>query len=165
MESLLKMKVPELKLLLKKRGLKVGGKKADLITRLSGGSDKTEVIDLKDKFTDKNGRLKLGKLIINIHNTLGGDPGHPYIKQVAKQADKLDEESKHNVVDHLEKDVKKAAKKFPTVETVSKKPVAPAFISEKSQALKDKVASELKTIKKSSGFDPDFKARLSGLFA
>ena len=123
------------------------------------------MIDLKEKFMDKSGKLKLGKLIINIHNTLGGDPGHPFIKQVVKQADKLDEESKHNVVDHLEKDVKKAARKFPTVETVSKKTVAPAFISEKSQALKDKVASELKTIKKSSGFDPAFKNRLAGLFA
>ena len=165
MEKLLKMKVPELKLLLKKRGLRVGGKKADLITRLSGNSDSTEVIDLKDKFTDKSGKLKLGKLIINIHNNLGYDSSHPFIKQVARQADKLDEESKHNVVDHLEPDVKKASKKFPTVQTVSKKPIAPQFVSEKTQALKDNVAGELKAIKKSSGMDPAFKARLAGLFA
>ena len=35
---------------------------------------------------------------------------------------------------------------------------------EKAQKLKDKVAGELKDIKKSSGFDPAFKAKLASIF-
>ena len=171
--TLRKMKVPELKEILRKEKKKVGGKKAELIDRIlessSSGSESSssEVIDLRNKFTDKNGKLKLGSLIINIHNNLGGDPSHPYIKKVAKQADRMEEEEKHDVVDKLEPIIKKSsapAKKFPTVQTVSKKPVAPAAVSAKAQKLKDKVASELKDIKKSSGFDPAFKAKLAGIF-
>ena len=163
-----KMKVPELKKILRKEKKKVSGNKADLIDRILGSSgsessSSSEVIDLKDKFTGKNGKLKLGSLIINIHNNLGGDPSHPYIKKVSKQADRMEEEEKHDVVDKLEPIIKKA-KKFPTVQTVSKKPVATGAISAKAQKLKDKVASELKDIKKSSGFDPAFREKLAGIF-
>ena len=167
--TLRKMKVPELKEILRKEKKKVGGKKAELIDRIlessSSGSESSssEVIDLKDRFTGKNGKLKLGSLIINIHNNLGGDSSHPYIKKVSKQADRMEEEEKHDVVDKLEPIIKKA-KKFPTVQTVSKKPIAPVAISAKAQKLKDKVAGELKDIKKSSGFDPAFREKLAGIF-
>ena len=169
MDELKKKKVPELKEMLRKMKKKVGGKKAELIARIlessssSSESSSSEVIDLKDKFTGKNGKLKLGSLIINIHNNLGGDSSHPYIKKVAKQADKMEEEEKHDIVDKLEPIIKKV-RKFPPVKTVSKKPVAPAAVSAKAQKLKDKVASELKDIKKSSGFDPEFKNKLAAIF-
>lgn len=165
MEDLKKKKIPELKEMLRKEKKKVSGNKAELIDRILGSSSSSssEVIDLKDKFTGKNGKLKLGSLIINIHNNLGGDPGHPYIKKVVKQADKMEEDEKHDIVDKLEPIIKKA-KKFPPVQTVSKKTVAPQAVSAKAQKLKDKVASELKDIKKSSGFDPSFKAKLAGIF-
>ena len=169
MEELRKKKVPELKEMLRKMKKKVGGKKAELIDRILGSSSSPSessqhVIDLKDKFTSKNGKLKLGSLIINIHNNLGGDPSHPYIKKVAKQANNMQEEEKYEVVDELEPHIKKAAKKWPEIKTVSKKPVAPQAVSAKAQKLKEKVAGELKEIKKSSGFDPAFKAKLSGIF-
>ena len=166
MEELRKKKIPELKAMLRKEKKKVSGNKAELIDRILGSSSSSsssEVIDLKDKFTGKNGKLKLGSLIINIHNNLGGDSSHPYIKKVAKQADKMEEEEKHDIVDKLEPIIKKA-KKFPPVQSVSKKTVAPQAVSAKAQKLKDKVASELKDIKKSSGFDPAFKAKLAGIF-
>ena len=171
MDELKKKKIPELKAMLRKEKKKVSGNKAELIARIlessSSSSSSSEVIDLKDKFTGKNGKLKLGSLIINIHNNLGGDSSHPYIKRVAKQADKMEEEEKHDIVDKLEPIIKKSsapAKKFPPVQTLSKKPVAPAAVSAKAQKLKDKVASELKDIKKSSGFDPDFKNKLAAIF-
>ena len=172
MDELRKKKVPELKEMLRKMKKKVGGKKADLIDRIlesssssSSSESSSHVIDLRDKFTNKNGKLKLGSLIINIHNNLGGDPSHPYIKKVAKQANAMgDEEEKYEIVDKLEPHIKKASKKWATVQTVSKKPVAPEKVSEKAQKLKDKVAGELKDIKKSSGFDPAFKAKLAGIF-
>jgi hypothetical protein len=169
MEELKKKKVPELKDMLRKMKKKVSGNKAELIDRILGSSSSPSessphVIDLKDKFTGKNGKLKLGSLIINIHNNLGGDPSHPYIRKVAKQANAIDkEEEKYEVVDKLEPHIKKAAKKWPEIKTVSKKPVAPEKVA-KAQKLKEKVSSELKEIKKSSGFDPAFKAKLAGIF-
>jgi len=170
MNELRKKKVPELKEMLRKMKKRVGGKKADLIDRIlesssSSSESSSHVIDLRDKFTNKNGKLKLGSLIINIHNNLGGDPSHPYIKKVVKQANAMgDEEEKYEVVDKLEPHIKKAVKKWPEIKTVSKKPVAPQAVSEKAQKLKDKVAGELKDIKKSSGFDPAFKAKLASIF-
>jgi hypothetical protein len=171
MDELRKKKVPELKDMLRKMKKRVGGKKADLIDRIlessssSSSSSSSEVIDLRDRFTNKNGKLKLGSLIINIHNNLGGDPGHPYIKKVVKQANAMgDEEEKYEVVDKLEPHIIKSVKKFPPVQTVSKKPVAPEAVSAKAQKMKDKVAGELKEIKKSSGFDPAFKAKLASIF-
>ena len=169
MNELRKKKVPELKEMLRKMKKRVGGKKADLIDRIlesssSSSESSSHVIDLRDKFTNKNGKLKLGSLIINIHNNLGGDPSHPYIKKVVKQANAMgDEEEKYEVVDKLEPHIKKAVK-WPEIKTVSKKPVAPQAVSEKAQKLKDKVAGELKDIKKSSGFDPAFKAKLASIF-
>ena len=73
MDELRKKKVPELKEMLRKMKKKVGGKKADLIDRIlesssSSSESSSHVIDLRDKFTNKNGKLKLGSLIINIHN-------------------------------------------------------------------------------------------------
>ncbi len=96
MEELRKKKVPELKEMLRKMKKKVGGKKAELIDRILGSSSSPSessqhVIDLKDKFTSKNGKLKLGSLIINIHNNLGGDPSHPYIKKVLSKGFKFDD--------------------------------------------------------------------------
>ena len=173
MNELMKKKIPELKAMLKKDKKKVSGNKAELIARIlesssssssSSSESSSHVIDIKDRFTNKNGKLKLGSLIINIHNNLGGDSSHPYIKKIAKQADKMEEDEKHDIVDKLEPHIKKAAKKWPEIKTVSKKPVAPQAVSAKAQKLKDKVAGELKDIKKSSGFDPAFKAKLAGIF-
>jgi len=58
----------------------------------------------------------------------------------------------------------KKVKKFPPVETTKPiKKIQPTQISEKAQKAKDKVAEELKQIKKTSGFNADFKSKLESI--
>jgi hypothetical protein len=161
-EQLSKKPIKELKELLRKSKLKVSGKKADLVDRLIDSS--TKVVDLTKQFS-KSGRLELGKMIINIHNNLGGNPNHPTIQRVSKLADELPEEEKHEVVQKLVPHVMKAAKKHPPVQTTAPiKKVAPEKVSAKAQMLKQKVKGELKQIKKAKGMDQSFKTELEAIF-
>jgi hypothetical protein len=158
--ELKKKKIPELKELLKKAGKPVSGTKDVLIDRLS---EDTDVINLAGQ--DKNKKLKLGNLIINIHNNLGGEPNHPYVNSIAKLADRLPEEEKKYAVSQLKPHIQKAVK-HPVVQTAKPiQKVAVQQISAKAQKLKDKVSTELKEIKKSGGMDPAFKKSLEALFA
>jgi len=166
LQELQKKKVPELKQLLKDRNMKVSGTKKDLIERLTEKKEEKDgkeehVIDLSG---DAKKKLKLGNLIINIHNTLGGEPNHPYIQKVAKKADQLHPEEQKIVVDKLKPHVQQA-KKFPPVQPAQiPQKVDPSKVSAKSQKLKEKVVGELKEIKKSQGMNPEFKKTLEGLF-
>jgi hypothetical protein len=158
--ELKKKKIPELKEMLKKAGKPVSGTKDVLIDRLS---EDTDVINLAGQ--DKNKKLKLGNLIINIHNNLGGEPNHPYVNSIAKLADRLPEEEKKYAVSQLKPHIQKAVK-HPVVQTAKPiQKVAVQQISAKAQKLKDKVSTELKEIKKSGGMDPAFKKSLEALFA
>ena len=157
--ELKKKKIPELKEMLKQAGKPISGNKDVLIDRLVEPDQ--EVIHLTGS---KSKKLKLGNLIINIHNSLGGVPDHPYVRSVAKQADMLPEEKKHEVVSKLKPHITKAVK-HPVVQTTKPiQKVAPQQISAKSQKLKDKVESELKQIKKAGGMNPAFKKSLENLF-
>jgi hypothetical protein len=157
--ELKKKKIPELKEMLKQAGKTITGNKDVLIDRLVEPDQ--EVIHLTGS---KSKKLKLGNLIINIHNSLGGVPDHPYVRSVAKQADMLPEEKKHEVVSKLKPHITKAVK-HPVVQTTKPiQKVAPQQISAKSQKLKDKVESELKQIKKSGGMNTEFKKSLEALF-
>jgi hypothetical protein len=157
--ELSKKKIAELKEMLKKAGKPISGNKDTLIGRLV--KPDPDVINLSGS---KSKKLKLGNLIINIHNNLGGEPNHPYVRSVAKQADMLPEEKKQEVVSHLKPHIQKAVK-YPVVQTTKPiQKVAPQQISAKSQKLKDKVESELKEIKKSGGMNPAFKKSLESLF-
>jgi len=157
--ELKKKKIPELKEMLKQAGKPISGNKDVLIDRLVEPDQ--EVIHLTGS---KSKKLKLGNLIINIHNSLGGVPDHPYVRSVAKQADMLPEEKKHEVVSKLKPHITKAVK-HPVVQTTKPiQKVAPQQISAKSQKLKDKVESELKQIKKSGGMNTEFKKSLEALF-
>ena len=158
--ELKKKKIPELKEMLKKAGKPVSGTKDVLIDRLS---EHTDVINLAGQ--DKNKKIKLGNLIINIHNNLGGEPNHPYVNSIAKLADRLPEEEKKYAVSQLKPHIQKAVK-HPVVQTAKPiQKVAVQQISAKAQKLKDKVSTELKEIKKSGGMDPAFKKSLEALFA
>ena len=157
--ELKKKKIPELKEMLKQAGKPISGNKDVLIDRLVEPDQ--EVIHLTGS---KSKKLKLGNLIINIHNSLGGVPDHPYVRSVAKQADMLPEEKKHEVVSKLKPHIQKAVK-HPVVQTTKPiQKVAPQQISAKSQKLKDKVESELKQIKKAGGMNTEFKKSLEALF-
>ena len=158
--ELKKKKIPELKEMLKKAGKPVSGTKDVLIDRLS---EDTDVINLAGQ--DKNKKLKLGNLIINIHNNLGGEPNHPYVNSIAKLADRLPEEEKKYAVSQLKPHIQKAVK-HPVVQTAKPiQKVAVQQISAKAQKLKDKVSTELKEIKKSGGMNTEFKKSLEALFA
>lgn len=160
-ETLSKKSVKELKDMLRKNKLKVSGNKAELVNRLVDSS--TKVVDLTKQFS-KSGRLELGKMIINIHNNLGGNPIHPTIQRVSKLADEMPEEEKHEVVQKLTPHIVKA-KKFPPVQTTEPiKKVAPEKVSAKAQKLKEKVKGELSEIKKAKGMDSAFKKELEGIF-
>jgi Zn-dependent M32 family carboxypeptidase len=171
-EELKKKKVPELKKLLKDRNMKVSGNKSDLIQRLAKNFTIEKMLQKKDDSKDHvinlsgeaQKKLKLGNLIINIHNTLGGDPNNPYVEKVAKKADNLPPEEQKKVIEELKPHVEKA-KKFPVVQPaqVTQK-IDPSKVSAKSQKLQEKVVSELKQIKKAKGMDPNFKKTLEGLF-
>jgi len=163
--TLQKKKIPELKAMLRQKGMKISGNKDELINRLLNEEEKKDdVIDLSDIVRRRsNKKLKLGNLIINIHNNLGGTPNHPYIERVANIADNLpppiQEQVRRQVQPH------QPARKFPAVQTVERnKPVEPKQISAKATKLKENVAKELKEIKKSSGIDPAFKKTLEGIF-
>lgn len=157
--ELKKKKIPELKEMLKQAGKPISGNKDVLIDRLVEPDQ--EVINLSGS---KSKKLKLGNLIINIHNSLGGVPDHPYVNSVAKQADKLPEEKKQEVVSKLKPHIQKAVK-HPVVQTTKPiQKIPPQQISAKAQKLKDKVSSELKEIKKSGGMNPAFKKSLENLF-
>jgi len=158
--ELSKKKIPELKELLKKAGKPISGNKDVLIDRLV---EDTDVINLSGT-TGKNKKIKLGNLIINIHNNLGGVPNHPYVHSVAKMADKLPEEEKKQVVSHLKPHTQKAVKHPIVQPTKPIQKVTPQQISAKAQKLKDKVSSELKEIKKSGGMNPAFKKSLEAIF-
>jgi hypothetical protein len=146
--------------MLKKAGKPVSGTKDVLIDRLS---EDTDVINLAGQ--DKNKKLKLGNLIINIHNNLGGEPNHPYVNSIAKLADRLPEEEKKYAVSQLKPHIQKAVK-HPVVQTAKPiQKVAVQQISAKAQKLKDKVSTELKEIKKSGGMNTEFKKSLEALFA
>jgi hypothetical protein len=158
--ELKKKKIPELKEMLKKAGKPVSGTKDVLIDRLS---EDTDVINLAGQ--DKNKKLKLGNLIINIHNNLGGEPNHPYVNSIAKLADRLPEEEKKYAVSQLKPHIQKAVK-HPVVQTTKPiQKVQQQQISAKAQKLKDKVSTELKEIKKSGGMNTEFKKSLEALFA
>jgi hypothetical protein len=158
--ELKKKKIPELKEMLKQAGKPVSGTKNVLIDRLV---EDTDVINLAGQ--DKNKKIKLGNLIINIHNSLGGVPDHPYVNSIAKLADRLPEEEKKYAVSQLKPHIQKAVK-HPVVQTTKPiQKVAVQQISAKSQKLKDKVSSELKEIKKSGGMNTEFKKSLEALFA
>ena len=153
--ELKKKKIPELKQMLKQAGKPVSGTKNVLIDRLV---EDTDVINLAGQ--DKNKKIKLGNLIINIHNSLGGVPDHPYVNSIAKLADRLPEEEKKYAVSQLKPHIQKAVK-HPVVQTAKPiQKVAVQQISAKAQKLKDKVSPELKEIKKSGGMDPAFKKSL-----
>ena len=166
------MTVEQLKKLLRKAKLPLSGNKSALLKRLADAgikhSDDTKQ-DNKDteeiKLTDKQRKkLKIGSLIINIHNNLGGDANNPFIQRVSKEADALPKPLQDHVESVLQPHIK-AAKKHPKV--VTTKPISkigPAKLSVKGEKLKEKVKEELKQIKKSSGMDPDFKASLESLF-
>ncbi len=164
-------KIPELKQMLKKLGMKVSGNKKELIARLNNikkDDEKDDKDDKDNKVIDLSNqakkKLKLGNLIINIHNILGGDPNHPYVNKVAKKADKLNPDEQKIVIDKIKPHVEKA-KKFPTVTPAkSLKKIGSEKISAKTQKLKDKIVDELKEVKKSKGMNKDFKATLEGLF-
>ena len=167
-EELQKKKIPELKQMLKKMSMKVSGNKKELIDRLTSIKKDDEKDDKDNKVIDLSNqakkKLKLGNLIINIHNSLGGDPNHPYVNKVAKKADKLNPDEQKIVIDKIKTHVEKA-KKFPTVNPVkSLKKIGSEKISAKTQKLKDKIVDELKEVKKSKGMNKDFKATLEGLF-
>ena len=158
--ELKKKKIPELKEMLKKAGKPVSGTKDVLIDRLS---EHTDVINLAVQ--DKNKKIKLGNLIINIHNNLGGEPNHPYVNSIAKLADRLPEEEKKYAVSQLKPHIQKAVK-HPVVQTTKPiQKVQQQQISAKAQKLKDKVSTELKEIKKSGGMNTEFKKSLEALFA
>jgi hypothetical protein len=158
--ELKKKKIPELKQMLKQAGKPVSGTKDVLIDRLAEDAD---VINLGGQ--DKNKKIKLGNLIINIHNNLGGEPNHPYVHSIAKLADRLPEEKKQEVVSKLKPHIQKAVK-HPVVQTTKPiQKVQPQQISAKAQKLKDKVSTELKEIKKSGGMNTEFKKSLEALFA
>jgi hypothetical protein len=158
--ELKKKKIPELKQMLKQAGKPVSGTKDTLIDRLAEDAD---VINLGGQ--DKNKKIKLGNLIINIHNNLGGEPNHPYVHSIAKLADRLPEEKKQEVVSKLKPHIQKAVK-HPVVQTTKPiQKVQPQQISAKAQKLKDKVSTELKEIKKSGGMNTEFKKSLEALFA
>ena len=158
--ELSKKKIPELKEMLKQAGKPISGNKNVLIDRLTEDAD---VINLSGA-KGKNKKIKLGNLIINIHNNLGGEPNHPYVHSVAKIADKLPEEEKKQVVSQLKPHIQKAVKHPVVQPTKPIQKVAPQQISAKAQKLKDKVSSELKEIKKSGGMNPAFKKSLESLF-
>lgn len=66
-----------------------------------------------DKQIDLSGKvksLKLGNLIINIHNNLGGSPQHPYIDRVSKMADVLPESRKQEVEKSLQPHIDRISK-------------------------------------------------------
>lgn len=171
-QELKNKKVPELKKMLKDLNMKVSGNKKDLIERLAKNFTIQKMLekkdDSKDDVIDLSGhvkkKLKLGNLIINIHNTLGGDPNHPYIQKVAKKADDLPPQEQKKVIEELKPHVEKA-KKFPVVQPaqVTQK-VDPSKVSAKAQKLQEKVVGELKEIKKAQGMNPEFKKTLEGLF-
>jgi len=157
--ELKKKKIPELKEMLKQAGKPISGNKDTLIDRLVEPDQ--EVIHLSGS---KSKKIKLGNLIINIHNNLGGEPNHPYVRSVAKQADMLPEEKKQEVVSHLKPHIQKAVK-HPIVQTTKPiQKIPPQQISAKAQSLKNKVESELKQIKKSGGMNKEFKKSLEALF-
>ena len=149
MEDLKKKKVSELKDMLRKEKKKVSGNKAELIARLLGSSSSsssassssthTEVIDLKDRFTGKNGKIKLGSLIINIYNKIGGDATHPHIKKIIKHTDKMEEDEKHEVVDKVQDFIKKSSvpEKTVLVPTQAQKTKDKEAAAKKSKALAD----------------------------
>ena len=158
--ELKKKKIPELKQMLKQAGKPVSGTKNVLIDRLV---EDTDVINLAGQ--DKNKKIKLGNLIINIHNSLGGVPDHPYVNSIAKLADRLPEEEKKYAVSQLKPHIQKAVK-HPVVQTTKPiQKVQQQQISAKAQKLKDKVSTELKEIKKSGGMNTEFKKSLEALFA
>jgi hypothetical protein len=159
--ELSKKKIPELKEMLKTAGKPVSGNKSVLIDRLVEPDQ--DVINLSGA-KGKGKKIKLGNLIINIHNNLGGEPNHPYVNSVAKLADRLPEEEKKYAVSQLKPHIQKAVK-HPVVQTTKPiQKVAPQQISAKAQSLKNKVESELKQIKKSGGMNPAFKKSLEALF-
>jgi hypothetical protein len=157
--ELKKKKIPELKEMLKQAGKPISGNKDVLIDRLA--EPDADVINLTGS---KSKKLKLGNLIINIHNNLGGEPNHPYVHSIAKLADRLPEEKKQEVVSKLKPHITKAVK-HPVVQTTKPiQKIAPQQISAKAQSLKNKVESELKEIKKSGGMNTEFKKSLEALF-
>lgn len=89
-----------------------------------------------DKQIDLSGKvksLKLGNLIINIHNNLGGSPQHPYIDRVSKMADVLPEAHKKEVEKSLQPHIEKAKKFAPVVTTKPISKIDPNVISSAPQ--------------------------------
>ena len=90
---------------------------------MSQGDDNQ--IDLSGKVKS----LKLGNLIINIHNNLGGSPEHPYINKVAKIADVLPETHKKEIEKSLQPHIEKAKKFSPVITTKPISKIDPNVIS------------------------------------
>ena len=90
---------------------------------MSQGDDNQ--IDLSGKVKS----LKLGNLIINIHNNLGGSPEHPYINKVAKIADVLPETHKKEIEKSLQPHIEKAKKISPVITTKPISKIDPNVIS------------------------------------
>ena len=125
-----------------------------------------KVVKTKEKQVELSNvkNLKLGKLIINIHNSLGGQPNHPYIEKVAKIADVLNETKKQEILEELKPHIEKAKKYNPVITTKPLTRIEPEVLSEKAQGIKEQVEGELKKIKKSGGMDSAFKNKLEGIF-
>ena len=167
------MTIEQLKKLLRKNKLPVSGKKSVLEKRLKDADIdprgvKKPIDEVHNIKMDKKGKkLKVGNIIINIHNGLGGQVGHPVIQRMAQQANALPQPLQDHVEQVLEPHIKRASaavKKFPPVQTV--KPIskiAVGDISAKAQKAKDIIAEELKVIKKKP-VDPKFMSALEGMF-
>ena len=178
MEPFRKMRKQALKDYIKDNKIgNVSGNKDVLLKRIEDfqkiNAPESEVINLPSSL--KNKKLKLGSLIINIHNNLGQT--HPnyvgtppaHIRRFARKADNASEEEKEDIIDVIKPHLKKAktqAKKWAKVEGLSSTPKVNKNIpiSAKAQKSKDIISAELAKLKPAKGLQSDFKDSLAGLF-
>ena len=186
-KSLEKMTIKELKNLLRSKKMPLSGNKGELLKRLKPTSSVKDITK-ELKTTSSIKRIKLGNLIININNNLGGVRDHVDVIKHAKQADKLDQRDKEEIVQKLKPHIDKVekiaenkntdekehilkhnkvdaprAKKFPPVEVgkpIDKKSLETVKPTDKRGAIND----ELKKIKKSEGISKEFLKNLEGIF-